>query len=548
VTRKGELVINAREPRLGVGRLVSSDGDRRIYAFANGGERSFTEAYCELYIKPAPPSDPRPPDRAAARAAAARPKPLPRGKPPPPKASNEQFEAQIRERPDEPGGYLVYADWLLQQQDPRGELITVQLQRDADPDNAALAAAEAKLLKKHADYFVPEALARALKLPRSSGPRCEVTWRNGFFARVQLARDDTASARRVDLAVVARAVLAHPSARFLRSLAIGPLGSAYSYTPVIAGVAKGHPMLAELAVGDLAGDGRGTRAADVGAVLVAMPALTRLVVEAGEVTLGTTVAHAGLRELSIDAAQLTDVDALVGADLPERVSLAVRTDALALDEQLAARLCRGFPKLQALVLTSTRGTSALIAGLIGSPLLPHLVELDLADGDLDDRAASAMMASREQFRHLRRLDVAGSRALSADWAERLAAATGANTQRSGLAITEAAVIRRSPDRASFEAARQIAVADKWLALGYDRRTERVWGEYEGRDHYYVYAHLRDTAVGCGCGSAKNPCKHALALLLLAARRHGYREAPIPDAVARNASPWRPSYRFESSGE
>jgi uncharacterized protein (TIGR02996 family) len=544
VARKGELVINAREPRLGVGRLVGSDGERRTYAFANGGERSFTEAYCQLYIKPAPSSDgalrpaPRP----------QQPKPLPRGKPPPPKASNDAFEAQIRERPDDAGRYLVYADWLLYEQDPRGELITIQVQREADPSNAELAAAEAKLLKKHADYFVPEALARALKLPRSRGPRCEVTWRNGFFARVRLARDDTASARKLDLDVVARAVLAHPSARFLRALAIGPLGNAYSYTSIVAAIAKGHPMLGELVIGDLAGDGRATRAGNVGAVLATTPALERLAVEAGEVSLGTMPAHARLRELSIDAAQLTDVDALAGAQLPALEVLAVRTDALEVAEPLVARLRGGFPKLHTLVLTSTRGTSALVTGLIRSPLLPHLVELDLTDGDLDDRAASAMMAEREQFQHLRRLDVGGSRRLSADWAERLTAATGAIAQRSALAITEAAVIRRAPDRASCEAARKLAVAELWLALGYDRRTERVWGEYEGRDHYYVYAHLRDRAVGCGCGSAKNPCKHALALLLLAARRHPYREAPIPDAVARNASPWRPSYRTGSSWE
>src|SRR5690349_5958091 len=48
-----ELVINAREPALGVGVHVRSDSERATYKFVNGGERSFKHEYCRLYIKPA---------------------------------------------------------------------------------------------------------------------------------------------------------------------------------------------------------------------------------------------------------------------------------------------------------------------------------------------------------------------------------------------------------------------------------------------------------------------------------------------------------------
>ena len=198
---------------------MRSDGDRRTYVFANGGERSFKETYCRLYMKPAAVvADDVRARLAPTRGPRARQSPLPRGKAPAPVASHDAFEAQIRARPDDPAPYLVYADWLQDQQDPRGELVAVQARRATEPGDATLAAAEAKLLKKHAAYFVPEALARALKLPRSSGPRCEVTWRHGFFARVRLARDTTASARSVDLEIVARAVLAtHPRGSCARS-------------------------------------------------------------------------------------------------------------------------------------------------------------------------------------------------------------------------------------------------------------------------------------------------------------------------------------------
>jgi uncharacterized Zn finger protein len=88
----------------------------------------------------------------------------------------------------------------------------------------------------------------------------------------------------------------------------------------------------------------------------------------------------------------------------------------------------------------------------------------------------------------------------------------------------------------------LARPTKWLALGHDRRRDRVWGEYEGRDHYYVYAQLGGREAGCDCGSPKDPCKHALALLLLAANQHDFPEQAVPDALVRNASQERPTYR------
>ena len=73
-----------------------------------------------------------------------------------------------------------------------------------------------------------------------------------------------------------------------------------------------------------------------------------------------------------------------------------------------------------------------------------------------------------------------------------------------------------------------------------RARDRVWGEYEGRDHYYVFADLRGQS-GCDCPSPKQPCKHSLALRLLAAHQHAFVERPVPDAIVRHASRERPTY-------
>jgi hypothetical protein len=94
------------------------------------------------------------------------------------------------------------------------------------------------------------------------------------------------------------------------------------------------------------------------------------------------------------------------------------------------------------------------------------------------------------------------------------------------------VIARAPDARSMAAARAIARPERWMALGRDR--DRVWGEYDGGDNYYVWARLDERAAGCNCGSPKDPCKHALALLLIAASPHAFEQRPIPAAFVRRS--------------
>ena len=51
--------------------------------------------------------------------------------------------------------YLVYADWLQQNGDPRGELITLQHQREVDRENKKLRTAETALIGRHGNYLMP---------------------------------------------------------------------------------------------------------------------------------------------------------------------------------------------------------------------------------------------------------------------------------------------------------------------------------------------------------------------------------------------------------
>lgn len=85
-------------------------------------------------------------------------------------ARNAELEAEIIAAPDEVAPYLVYADWLQRQGDPRGELIGVQLALETarGAEWAELKLREAELLPA----LTPE------------GPRLQFDWRRGFVDRM----------------------------------------------------------------------------------------------------------------------------------------------------------------------------------------------------------------------------------------------------------------------------------------------------------------------------------------------------------------------------
>lgn len=83
----------------------------------------------------------------------------------------------------------------------------------------------------------------------------------------------------------------------------------------------------------------------------------------------------------------------------------------------------------------------------------------------------------------------------------------------------------APDTASLTAARSLARADKWPERG--AAGPALWGlcQGSGAKPYKTLAQPETGRFKCTCPSRKHPCKHALGLLLLAARE------PLPPAAA-----------------
>jgi uncharacterized protein (TIGR02996 family) len=174
---------HTKAPDWGVCVLVRQTREQRTYLFADGVERTFKEEFCQRMIEPAPP--PAEEDRVRLMRGAAA------GGKATPKAIHLELEAEIRLRPDDAESYLVYADWLQQNGDPRGELITLQRQRELDLENKKLRTAETALIARHGTYLMPALFGELLQQRRKTDPeplRPEASWFMGFLRGVRLAR------------------------------------------------------------------------------------------------------------------------------------------------------------------------------------------------------------------------------------------------------------------------------------------------------------------------------------------------------------------------
>ena len=103
--------------------------------------------------------------------------------------------AALAESPDDVASWSVYGDFLQAQSDPRGELISLMLQRAQHP-SSRLFEAQRRLLAKH-PALVPPGLEAA-----------NVVWRHGFVAELRIEAPDQLAA------------LAEPAFRFVDSVTL----------------------------------------------------------------------------------------------------------------------------------------------------------------------------------------------------------------------------------------------------------------------------------------------------------------------------------------
>lgn len=435
---------------------------------------------------------------------------------------------------DDEGGYLVYADWLLSQGNPRGELIMLQHGLAKKPHDARMRRAERNFQREHGGRMLPPRLAEILRLRSDDQPEsgsCHIEWKLGFVHRARIGRSlphppYTVRELLLDL-------LDHPSAQLLRELTIGALGPGrtldyrrYDYTPVVEALCQAAPAsLRTLFLADFAPehvDLSDSRLGSVSGLFRSLPRLKDVHLRGGSLELGDI--HAPALQRFCLTTHALGPEVLAGLDSaywPALEALVIDAQGTALDMSALPSLlaAHGTPSLRALAIRHTTDTRAIWAALARSSLLGQLALLDLSHGDLSDHDVSAMTAQGREFGHLERLVLDGNYISRLHRAEvrALAAEVSLAEQRGAAAdlprITTDQIIDFAPDVRSYMAAREVADPRKWPQLG--SWMNIVWGRCQGNSLYDVFVDLANLEAGCTCPSSKYPCKHALGLLIIA---------------------------------
>ena len=315
----------------------------------------------------------------------------------------EKLEAAIESNPDDVDAYLVYADYLQNQGDPRGELIVLQHQGKTAEANALIA--RAQLLGDLADFVT--------KAPEKARTKrvLQLEWQLGFIKRAHIGWETYRGATRDEAVGHFVQFLALPSTRFLQELVVGPVPASdfMSFGPWVKALAEAaRPQtLRSLTIGDIGHwDISGTSAGPFEAIMQAFPRLRRLTVHAGDISLGK-MDHDELRELAVETGGIGNaiVDVAL-AKLPklERLEVWLGTPnyggSIDVDELTPIFDGANLPSVVHLGLKNAVYTDDIVRRLIESKILPRLKTLDLRMGTLSDAGVRDMANARAAFAHL----------------------------------------------------------------------------------------------------------------------------------------------------
>jgi uncharacterized protein (TIGR02996 family) len=321
-------------------------------------------------------------------------------------ARNPDLEAAIAGEPDRLETYLVYADWLQNQGDPRGELIALQ---QADQVEAAN-----RLLETHAAHFYGRlANTRYLLEAYPYQPLGRTTaWKCGFLERLWISNKRTRERQAHDIVDALAAMLDHPSCRFLRELTVGIVTYEDNSYDKIAKVIGERTLstLRSLILGDFYSEEtelNWSHMGDLSPMYPAMPALRSLTLRSGSMQIGAIdLPHLETLEIITGGLDIGSLASICAASWPALTSLSIQLGAE--DSFTLAHLApildgRRFPKVTHLGLGNSLISDDICRGLAGSAIAQQLVSLDLSNGTLGDEGARALASG--SFPKLETIDV-----------------------------------------------------------------------------------------------------------------------------------------------
>ena len=341
-------------------------------------------------------------------------------------ARNAELEKAILANPNDRDAYTVYADWLMEQGDPRGELISLQL---GNKEGQAK-----KLLEKHQDYFLGP-LAEHQKVRDDNGNNAAshlrtsaqekewqklaeqaFFWRNGFIHRVRLSHNSYSDTEwKGKTADVLEQLFAHPSGRFVVELSFQSNGDPNDndLQDIIDAIGKKAPAtIRKITFGDNIDQISWHHTGDLGKLWKSVPNLRTLDIETGEFEVGKMVAPKLEKARFITGGLSSSCGKNIAtATMPniKHLEIYYGTDDYGGDcsiKQVKPLLDRtDLPKLEYLGLKNSMFQNDLAKAIPTAKILKQLKTLDLSLGTMTDEGAEALAAHPDAFKHLDVLDL-----------------------------------------------------------------------------------------------------------------------------------------------
>lgn len=340
-------------------------------------------------------------------------------------ARNPEIEKAIIADPTNRQAFALLGDWLQEQGDPRGELISLQL---GNKEKQAKA-----LIEKHADYFLGPLAAHQkvhdagynnssshlrTKEQEAAWQKTQqeaFLWRNGFIYRVRLSHDSYSDAEFKGKTVdILNDVLKHPSARFAVEFAFMSNGDPNedNLQNLIDALAKNAPpTVRKLSFGD------NVVPADLIDVSLAklwkgVPNLKTLEIETGEFEVGKMEAPSLERAIFITGGLSKSCGkGIATAVMPKIKHLEIYygTDEYggecSLSEVQPLLNRTDLTNLTYLGLKNSEFADEIASAMKGAKVLKTLKTLDLSLGTMTDAGAEALAAAKDSLAHLEVLDL-----------------------------------------------------------------------------------------------------------------------------------------------
>ena len=414
-----------------------------------------------------------------------------------PEAHHAELERAIAEAPESVEPYQIYSDWLQEQGDPFGELIALGIAGD----------------RERVDKLRQQGFARwfGTTLTKDHVRRVQLHWKHGVVAGIE---------EMVEHGMLGpyewTALLEARACRFVRSIRLlQPCGEeldaalADHAAPTLRDL--GLYVGGELPERILARELRtlALRGQTMTLDPTRLPhSLDRLELRVGELTTETPLAL-GIRELQVT---LTSHVArqLASSRLPAVAHLTVVEPGTDLAEALA---CVDLPALTHLELRDGRLDAGAFLLVTKLSLARRVTALSLINVELTDRDADLVAATRDAFPNVTAFDVSHNE-FTRTGLTALAAFSPISTRQYRAGNSAERRIRTFAG-SRLVAAEGIADPKLWRNAGVDG--DLRWARYRGDDLYELYISADLQRYGCTCPSSIQPCKHVVALALVAER-------------------------------